>query len=188
MKRRNLLKTAILLPAALRPPQLLPQGRVYRPDFEPRNVEIAPSTANNTLDGKALPISTAEQNAASRPMVLSDRQRATLRRLSSEIAPGAQEAGAAEFLEFLAAASPYPAQRRFIDGLDELERSARRQYTRSFSELEPAQASALLAPLREPWSYQPADPASAFLRQTKSDLWRFTHSGDSPRTYWYEIT
>ena len=41
MKRRNLLKSAILLPAALRPAQLLPQGRVYRPDFEPRNVEIA---------------------------------------------------------------------------------------------------------------------------------------------------
>lgn len=188
MKRRNLLKTAILLPAALRPAQLLPQARVYRPDFEPRNVEIASSTANHTLDGKSLPLSTAEENAAFRPMVLSGRQRATLRRLANEIAPGADAAGAPGLLEFLAASSPHSAQRQFIDGLDELERSARQRFNRSFSELEPSEAAALLAPLREPWSYQPANPLTAFLRQLKSDVWRFTHSADTPRTYWYEVS
>jgi hypothetical protein len=121
-------------------------------------------------------------------MILSNRQRATLRRLAAEIAPGAEQAGAPEFLEFLAAASPHPTQRQFIDGLDELERSARRRYNRSFNDLERAEAGALLAPLREPWSYQPANPLSAFLRQLKSDVWRSAHTGDGPRTYWYEVS
>ena len=188
MKRRNLLKTAVLLPAAFRPAKLLPQGRVYRPDFEPRNVEISPSSANHTLDGRPLPLSTAEENAAFHPMILGGRQRATLRRLANEMVPGADAAGAPAFLEFLAASTPNPAQRQFLDGLDEVERSARQRFSHSFSELEQAEAAALLAPLREPWSYQPASPSVAFLRQLKSDLWRFTHSGDSPRTYWYEIT
>lgn len=188
MKRRNLLKTAILLPAALRPAPLLPQGRVYRPDFEPRNVEIAPSAANHTLDGRALPIAVAEQNAAARPMILNDAQRATLRRLADEIVPGAGEAGAGEFLEFLAASSPQPTRQQFAAGLDGLEQAARRRHNRSFSELGASEVAEVLSPLREAWIYQPATPLAAFLRQTKSDLWRFTHTGDGPRTYWYDIT
>lgn len=188
MKRRNLLKSAILLPAALRPAPLLPQGRVYRPDFEPRNVEIAPSTANHTLDGRALPIAVAEWNAVARPMILNDAQRATLRRLADEIVPGAGEAGAGEFLEFLAASSPQPSQKEFIAGLDGLEQAARRRHNRSFSELGTAEIGDLLSPLREAWTHQPPNPTVAFLRQLKSDLWRFTHTGDGARTYWYQIT
>lgn len=188
MKRRNLLKTAVLLPAAFRPAKLLPQGRVYRPDFEPRNVEISSSTANHTLDGRPLPLSTAEENAAFRPMILGGRQRATLRRLANEIVPGSDAAGAPAFLEFLAASTPHPAQRQFLDGLDEVERSARQRYSRSFSELGPSDAGVLLAPLREPWSYQPPNPSVAFLRQLKSDLWRFAHTGEGARTYWYDVT
>jgi hypothetical protein len=188
MKRRNLLKTAILLPAALGPAQLLPQGRIYRPDFEPRNVEIEPSAANHTLDGRSLPISTPEENAVPRPMMLNERQRATLRRLAQEIVPGSESSGAPDFLEFLAASSPPAAQKQFAGGLDELERSAQRRYNRPFADLEAADAPTLLGPLRQPWTYQPADPPTAFLRQVKSDLWRFAHAGDGPRTYWYEVS
>lgn len=188
MNRRNLLKTAIILPAALRPAQILPQTGVYRPDFEPRNVEVTASTANHTLDGKSLPLSTAEENAASRATLLDSTRRATLRRLANEIVPGASEAGAPEFLEFLAASSPPDAQKRFASGLHQLQLSALRQYNRNFSELDERGISRLLTSLRQPWSYQPADPAAAFLRQIKSDLWRFTRTGDGPRTYWYEVS
>ena len=188
MKRRNLLKTAILLPAALRPAQLLPQGRVYRPDFEPRNVEIAASTANQTFDGRPLPIAFAEENALARPMMLNDTQRATLRRLANEIVPGAGDTGAVQFLEFLAASSPQASQKQFIASLDGLEQAARRRLNRSFNELGTSEAGEFLSPLREAWTYQPATPLAAFLRQTKSDLWRCTHTGDGPRTYWYDIT
>lgn len=188
MKRRNLLKTAILLPAALRPARLRSQGRVYRPDFEPRNVEIPPSSANNTLDGHPLPIAIAEENAASRPMILDSTQRATLRRLAGEIVPGGSDAGAPEFLEFLAASSPPAMQKQFTNGLHQLQLGAKKGFNRNFNGLEADEISQLLAPLRRDWTYQPDDPPTAFLRQLKSDLWRFTHAGGRPRTYWYEIT
>ena len=129
-----------------------------------------------------------EEHALARPMMLNDTQRTTLRRLANEILPGAGDAGAAQFLEFLAASSPPPAQKQFTAGIDGLEQTARRRHNRSFSELGTSEVEELLSPLREAWTYQPAKPPAAFLRQTKSDLWRFTHTGDGPRTYWYEIT
>jgi hypothetical protein len=104
-------------------------------------------------------------------------QLGALRRLSDILAPslggapGALEAEAAEFLDFLIGVSPADRQQLYRNGLDTLNAQAKKRYNRSFADLDAAQADALLAPLREPWTHDPpADPLARFLRAAKQDV------------------
>ncbi len=85
--------------------------------------------------------------------------------------PGAIEAGAPAFLDFLIGASPAEAQQLYRDGLDRLEQRSRERFGGSFGALKIADADTLLAPLRERWQYEPpGDPVARFLRQAKQDI------------------
>jgi hypothetical protein len=85
--------------------------------------------------------------------------------------PGAIEARAPEFLDFLLSESGPERQQLFRAGLDGLNEQARRRFTKPFADLEAGQAAELLAPLREPWTYQPpADPVARFLLAAKLDF------------------
>jgi Gluconate 2-dehydrogenase subunit 3 len=104
-------------------------------------------------------------------------QFASLRRLCELImpaagsTPGAVEAEAPAFLDFLIAASPVEAQQLYREGLDRLEQRARERFASSFGALKSVDAETLLAPLRERWTYEPpADPVARFLRQAKQDI------------------
>ncbi len=101
-------------------------------------------------------------------------QLAALRRLSDIIlpaiggAPGARDAGAPEFLDFLVGQSPTPVKNLYRSGLDTLNTS---KFKHPFADLTPEQTEELLAPLREPWTYEePADPMARFLRHAKADI------------------
>jgi hypothetical protein len=111
--------------------------------------------------------------------------------------PGALAAGAPEFLDFLIGESGRDRQAVYRNGLDALNAQAKKQFAKAFAELETPQAETLLAPLKQPWTYdEPADPAARFLRAAKADVRtatvnsraaaggrRFAGSG----LYWYPL-
>jgi hypothetical protein len=124
-------------------------------------------------------LDTAATDAVGKPVprYFSAPQLAALRQLSDIIlpsiagAPGAREAGAPEFLDFLIGESPPASQTLYRSGLDALNTRANAQFSRAFAALDGTQADALLAPLREPWTWEePSDTFAAFLRQAKSDI------------------
>lgn len=104
-------------------------------------------------------------------------QFATFRKLSAVLmpsineAPGAVEARAPEFLDFLLSQSPHERQTLYKTGIDLLNTAAKKRYSKPFSELDDAQAGTLLSPLKEQWTYElPADPLARFLRAAKADV------------------
>lgn len=119
-------------------------------------------------------------------------QFAALRRLSDIIlpriseAPGALDAGAPEFLDFLVGESPLPTRSLYRNGLDALNAQASAKFGKAFAAIDDTQADDLLAPLRKPWTWQahgpelacstcastliPADPFAAFLQHAKADI------------------
>jgi hypothetical protein len=104
-------------------------------------------------------------------------QLAALRRLSDIImpsiagAPGAIEAGAPEFLDFLVGQSPVPVRTLYRTGLESLNTRATAKYSKAFAALDNEQADVLLSPLREAWTWkEPTDPFAVFLRHAKADV------------------
>ena len=86
------------------------------------------------------------------PSFFSADQFAALRRLGSLLQPplsghpGAAEAGAPEFLDFLIGASPADRQKLYREGLDGLNAQAQKQHKRPFASLDEAQADAIVRP------------------------------------------
>lgn len=91
---------------------------------------------------------------------------------SSEDTPGADEAKAAEFLDFLIGQSPADRIQLYRTGLDSLNSQARRLYQKPFASVTVSEAEPILAPLRQPWSYAPT--TRSFLQAAKSDLLQAT--------------
>jgi Gluconate 2-dehydrogenase subunit 3 len=134
---------------------------------------------------------------------------AALRRLgeilvpAQQNAPGAKEADAAEFLDFLIFESPSDRQKLYRDGVAQLIREAKSRYGKLFDAVSATEADAILAPLREPWTYgTPSDPFARFLLAAKDDFLTATvnsrqwamasaagrrRSGAGLNTYWFPI-
>ena len=86
-------------------------------------------------------------------------------------APGALDAQAPQFLDFLLGESPADRQQLYRQGLDALNAQARKKFQQAFAKLSDDQAAQLLEPLRQPWTYDPpADPLTKFLRAAKQDV------------------
>jgi hypothetical protein len=156
MKRRSVLQSFLSVPAAVAVAQ----------DVKPANPETPKTPATDA-------------EAASDPVVktFNPTQFAALRRLgeiivpASQDTPGAKEAGAAEFLDFLIGVSPAERVTLYKAGLDRLNSEAMKRYKKPFGEISAGQAEPILAPLNAAWSYRaPADPLAKFLRSAKSDL------------------
>jgi hypothetical protein len=106
-------------------------------------------------------------------------QFAALRRLSGLIAPplkgspGALDCGVPEFLDFLIGVSPADRQTLYRNGLDTLNAQARKQFAKSFAEVDDAQAHTILQPMlvAVPWVKDPPkDPLKAFLFAVRQDV------------------
>ncbi|MES1262346.1 MAG: gluconate 2-dehydrogenase subunit 3 family protein [Acidobacteriota bacterium] len=150
MRRRRFAQTMLALPAA---PALLAQ-EVPRIEF-------------GVPDAGADPV----------PHFFSPPQLAALRRLSDLIlpalgeTPGALDARAPEFLDFLIGESPADRQRLYRAGLDALNAAARKKHGKAFTDLDATQTDAVLAPLHDRWTYDaPPDSLAAFLRAAKADI------------------
>jgi len=87
--------------------------------------------------------------------------------------PGALEAHAPEFLDFLIGVSPADRQSLYRNGLDALNRAAQQQFHTAFQTLEGAQVDAIIRPLlvARYWPQEmPADPMKNFMAQVHDDL------------------
>ena len=164
MKRRRFFQTIVAVPAAT---ALLGQQQPAAPAV-PR-----PAAPEDTK----LETAAADQVAESAPDFFNTQQFAALRKLSGLLmpanngTPGALEAKAPEFLDFLISESPADRQKLYKAGLEALNAQAAARYQKPFADLEAPQADALLAALHQPWTYAPpADPLAHFLVVAKADV------------------
>lgn len=188
MKRRTALKSLLGAPAAAAVPAAAQTS----------------APASEQMPKLALVTPDAVANGTTR--FCSPEQRGALTRLGEILVPpfqgrpGATEAEAPEFLDFLLSQSPAERQALYRNGLDQLNREARRTFGKPFSEISAEQAQGLLTPLTERWTYaSPKDPFARFLRQAKDDILQATMNSrqwaQSSRrrgaagmgTYWYTI-
>jgi hypothetical protein len=108
----------------------------------------------------------------------SDEQMATLRHLCEIMQPplkgypGAVDAGAHEFIDFLISVSPPDRQEMYRSGLDRLEREAKQKYSISFAATNASQADALLRPWLRAWmnDHPPTEPYEAFINLVHADI------------------
>ena len=135
----------------------------------------APSAANPDEPPK-LDVSVADAAADPVPRFFTATQFAALRKLSDVLmpslggAPGALDAHAPEFLDFLIGDSPAERQQIYRAGLDALNAQSKKRFGKAFAEVDAAQVEELLAPLREAWTYDlPADPAARLLWTATTD-------------------
>ncbi len=186
MKRRTLLKSLLAAPAAatLAPP---PVAASPVPAETPPLETSAPGAAAASM----VSFFTAAQLAALGRL-------SELIMPASPTHPGARESGVPEFLDFLISQSPAARQALYRNGLDrlnalaagahavpseELAQSGVRRETVpgssggarrtlcAFEKLSDGQASAILAPLHERWTYSgPRDEFARFLEAAKADV------------------
>jgi hypothetical protein len=94
---------------------------------------------------------------------------------SSQDVPGANEAKAAEFLDFLIGQSPSETVDLYRGGLDALNAQSTQLYGKAFDAVSDVEAAHILAPLKQPWSYTPSTAIlPRFLRMAKDDFRRAT--------------
>ncbi len=193
MKRRHAIQSLIGIPAAAALPLgAAPDTPAQRPAAE------TPKT----------PVTVADAVGNGMPRFFTAEEFGALERLGEILLPpyagrpGAREAEAAAFLDFLLANSPADRVELYRQGLAKLNSEARRRYQKSFAELTAEQAAPILAPLEKPWSYHPPeDPLARFLVAVKDDVflattnsreWAAVMARRSRRagglgTYWYSV-
>ena len=145
MKRRDLLKGAASLPTML---PVIAQAQ--------QNPMPPKPTAARTEEEPRLEAESGDATADAVPNFFTAEQFARLRELSGLIlprvgsTPGALDAGVPELLDFLIGRSPGALQKLYREGLGR---------------------PIHLAPLAEPWTYEPPrDPYARFLQQAKHDI------------------
>ena len=106
-------------------------------------------------------------------------QFAALRKLSDLLMPplrdnpGALDAAAPEFLDFLVGVSPADRQTLYRNGLDALNARARKQFSKNFAELDAAQCDTIIRPLLVPvpWTHEPPkDALQHFMAAAHDDI------------------
>lgn len=177
MKRRRFFKTAIALPAgaALLAQQPQPKEPATKPTGQPREMTPAPAP---TMEYPKIDAAFPDQAAAPVLHFFSTQQFAALKRLSDLIMPGgadkpgAIDAQAPEFLDFLIGKSLADRQKIYTAGLDALNKQSMSHHKKPFAELDAPTAAALIEPaMKQPWNYiPPADPLAHFLQEAKSDI------------------
>lgn len=195
MKRRRFVQALATLPAA---PALLAQQPVVPPKPTPRAIEEVPRIEATIPDIAAEPV----------PGFFKADEMAALRNLSDILmpaingTPGAVDARAAEFLDFLIGQSPADRQHVYRAGLGALNGQSKKRFGKPFGEVKSPQADELLASLHQPVNYLPAtDPLKEFLITAKADVMTATinsrewisvvskrsRSAGGVGMYWYAI-
>jgi Gluconate 2-dehydrogenase subunit 3 len=112
----------------------------------------------------------ADSAADTLPHFFTAQQFAALRKLCDVLqppingTPGALDAKAPEFLDFLIGESPADRQQLYRQGLNALNQAG-------FVEADAARTIAILAPLHAPWTFDPPpDPLAAFLQAARQDV------------------
>ncbi len=89
--------------------------------------------------------------------------------------PGAQDAKAAEFLDFLLSESPAELQTLYRNGVRELDRRSLQRHKQSFAKLPDTGIADVLSPLNASWTYQgPTEPFAQFLQASRIAFYQAT--------------
>ena len=132
------------------------------------------------LEVKPLPLGSVVPDAVASASTkfFSETQMATLRQLCEILLPplrgfpGAVDAGAPEFLDFLISVSPPEGQEMYKSGLDRLDREAKQKFGVPFSAVDAAQADALIRPWLKAWmaDHPPTEPFERFINLAHADI------------------
>ena len=189
MRRRDFVKAALaatvsarqLLAQQTAPTQVAPSA----PPPTPPGTAAPPAPGpvpwmRGLLDVKPLPISPLVPDAVARTTTyfFNDRQMATLRQLCEVMLPplkgypGAMDAGAPEFLDFLISVSPADRQQMYASGLSRLDAEARQKFGVPFDAVNETQAEQLIKPWLRTWmqDHPPTEPYAKFINVAHSDI------------------
>lgn len=186
MKRRNFVQGLLAVPAVTTvvdaqqapPPASTPQQ-------QPQPKPNTPARQEGWRGGNApnLQLTGADLTADPAPHFFTAVQLATLQKLGEVLVPplknnpGAVEAKAPEFIDFLISVSPADRQKSYQFGLDQLELQSKGRFGRSFHELHDEQVDQIMKPLMvvRPWPEDlPKDQLQAFVAIAHEDLRRAT--------------
>jgi len=186
MKRRKFfsqIAAATAAPALVAQQSPAPNNKpaATSPAPAPQDATQPPAPYNRTpgpaVESPKLETAVPDEVGETTARYFSAQQFATLKKLSDILmpsisgVPGALQSGAVEFLDFLISESPKDRQTLYKNGLDQLAAQSKKRFSKSFADLDDSQASELLAPLRQPWTYEgPADPTAKFLWAAKQDV------------------
>jgi Gluconate 2-dehydrogenase subunit 3 len=219
MRRREFVKAALAAAVSTRamvgqtaPTQVAPSA----PPPTPPGAAPPPAPGpvpwmRGLLEAKPLPLGTLVPDAVARTTTyfFNERQMATLRQLCEillpplEKYPGALDAGAPEFLDFLISVSPPERQRMYDSGLDWLDAEAREKFDIPFDAVNEKQADALIRPWLRTWmsDHPPQEAHARFINVAHSDIrtatvnsevWHEAEAAegkeqDAVGLYWYPV-
>jgi hypothetical protein len=190
VKRRDFVKS--LVAASVSAPSLLSQQSVPSAQVAPATPPPTPPGAaphvapgpvpwmRGLLEAKPLSLGSVVPDAvaSAETKFFSNAQMATLRQLCEILMPplngypGAIDARAPEFLDFLISVSPPERQEMYKSGLDRLDREARGKFGVHFFETSASQSDALLRPWLRAWltDHPPTEPYEAFINLAHADI------------------
>jgi len=181
MQRRDFVKAMIAATATAK--ASMAQQPAAPPKTLPAQPAIAPGPVpwmRGLMEVKPLPMTplVADAIAETNASFFNVTQMATLRHLSEVLQPpydgypGAIEAGAPEFLDFLIGVSPEDQQKMYESGLDRLDSEAHQRFNKSFAETDAAQADQLIRPWLQPWmnEHPPTEPYELFISTVHVDI------------------
>jgi hypothetical protein len=152
-----------------------------RRNFLGSTLVAVPALGQEKTEAAPLAVTAPDAVASAIPGFFPGEDLAALRRLGEILMPagmdrpGAKEAGAAEFLDFLIAQSPPDRQALYREGAARLNKEAQARHSKPFAALSTGEAEPILAPLREAWTYQePKEMFARFLRAAKDDFFQAT--------------
>jgi len=182
MKRRNFVRSLLVTPVA---PAIALGGQAAATQTTPRQPAAPkPNTPAQQFSRQPhnvphLEVTAVDLAGHPAPVYFTDAQFSTLQKLGALLVPplkgnpGAIEAQAPEFLDFLISVSPEDRQKLYLSGLDSLEEQSRDKFQKSFCDLDAQQANGILRPLLvvRPWPQDlPSDPLQNFMAQVHEDL------------------
>lgn len=178
MKRRKFVQSLLAAPAAA--PLVAGQvtaGQTQRPTMQPNTP--ARQMPQQPQEIGQLAVTQPDLVAETGPHFFTADQFGALQKLAAVLVPplkgkpGALNAHAPEFLDFLISVSPADRQSLYRNGLESLNRRAEQQFHTTFYALEAAQVDAIIRPLlvARYWPQDmPDDPEKNFMAQVHDDL------------------
>lgn len=177
MQRRDFVKAIVA--ATVSAKTVAAQQPVALPPQAPKAPAPEP-WMRGLLEVKPLPMTPLAPDAVAQTNAhfFTETQTATLRHLCEVLQPpyksypGAIEAGAPEFLDFLIGASPTDRQQMYQSGLDKLESEAHKQFQKPFAALDASESDRIIRPQLRAWvgDHPPSEPFPRFINIAHEDI------------------
>lgn len=186
MRRRDFVKAFVAASVSAKTMLAQQAAPAVAPSTPPAAPPAAPTAPGpvpwmrGLTEARPLPMTPVVPDAVAESTIhfFSEQQFATLRRLADLLLPpingypGAIDAAAPEFLDFLISISPADRQRMYQSGLDRLDSDAKKQFNQPFAALQPAEADQIIRPQLRAWmnDHPPTDAYAHFINLAHSDI------------------